>query len=122
MTEILRPCPFCGGEADLRQWKDGAWRVHCKWCPAYLTRLYGTEKEAVEGWNRRTERTCEWIWGEDWLESSPEGPRELHWANWYLDCGCWEGDEDEFCDFDDPEARPDSYWAFCPKCGAKVVE
>lgn len=67
------------------------------------------------------ERTCEWIWGEDWFESSTEGPRELHWANWYLDCGCWEGDEDEFCDFDDPEARPDGGWAFCPNCGAKVV-
>lgn len=96
----------------LGSWKHGEW-------PEYVTVSHEGVREP--GQRYVPELTCEWIWGEDWCESSTEGPRELHWANWYLDCGCWEGDEDEFCDFDDPEVRPDSDWAFCPRCGAKVV-
>lgn len=67
------------------------------------------------------ERTCKWVWGEEWLESSPASPRELQWANWYLDCGCWDGDEDEFEDFDNPDEMPKDHWTYCPRCGAKVA-
>lgn len=68
------------------------------------------------------ERTCKWVWGEEWLESSPMGPRELQWANWYLNCGCWEGCEDEFEDFYDPYEEPKGHWKYCPNCGARVVK
>lgn len=68
------------------------------------------------------ERTCKWVWGEEWLESSPMGPRELQWANWYLNCGCWDGFEDEFEDLCDPEEKPAGHWKYCPECGAKVVD
>lgn len=68
------------------------------------------------------EITCEWVWGEDWIESSPTGPREPQWANWYLNCGCWDGPEREFEDFDDPHEKPSNDWGYCPRCGAKVVQ
>lgn len=68
------------------------------------------------------ERTCKWVWGEEWLESSPASPRELQWANWYLDCGCWDGDEDEFEDLDNPDEMPKGHWMYCHRCGAKVVD
>lgn len=68
------------------------------------------------------ERTCEWVWGEEWIESSPAFPRELQWANWYLNCGCWDGQEREFEDFYDPNENPSNGWEYCPMCGAKVVD
>lgn len=68
------------------------------------------------------ERTCEWVWGEEWLESSPIGPRELQWANWYLNCGCWDGYEDEFEDLCDPEEKPVGHWKYCPRCGTRIIE
>lgn len=67
-----------------------------------------------------TEQTCEWIWGEEWIESSSQGPRELQWANWYLNCGCWDGSEKEFENLDDPYEKPYTYWQYCPYCGKKV--
>lgn len=67
------------------------------------------------------ERTCKWVWGEEWLESSPIGPRELQRANWYLDCGCWDGFEDELENLCDPAEKP-GHWRYCPNCGAKVVD
>lgn len=66
-------------------------------------------------------RYCRWIWGEEWLESTPENPRELQWANWYPDCGCWDGCEPELAKFDDPDDEPIK-WEYCPHCGAKVVD
>lgn len=65
-------------------------------------------------------RYCRWIWGEEWLESTPENPRELQWANWYPDCGCWDGCEPELAKFDDPDDEPIK-WEYCPHCGRKVV-
>lgn len=64
---------------------------------------------------------CRWIWGEEWLESTPENPRELQWANWYPDCGCWDGCEPELAKFDDPDDELIK-WEYCPHCGAKVVD
>lgn len=52
----LKPCPFCGGEAEV---VDNGWfvDVSCKKddCRGYANHLvYNSEKEAVEAWNRRT--------------------------------------------------------------------
>lgn len=58
MSDELKPCPFCGGEAhiDGTSWRptDGAevaW-VTCKRCDAYGPTL--PLKEAIAAWNRRT--------------------------------------------------------------------
>ena len=59
MNEKLLPCPFCGGEADLRmtyvQRNDVvtiATRITCKVCGANTGDKY-TEADAVYRWNTR---------------------------------------------------------------------
>lgn len=56
--EELKPCPFCGGEADCN--KTGIyeyygiplWWVECLSC-GINTGGYNTRGEAIETWNRR---------------------------------------------------------------------
>lgn len=52
----LKPCPFCGGEAETGKTvfglRAGLIFVFCKKC--YASSLdYKTEKEAIKVWNRR---------------------------------------------------------------------
>ena len=56
----LKPCPFCGGRAELRIISTDAiammnkviWhKVMCKKCEAHIERTYATD--AIEAWNRR---------------------------------------------------------------------
>ncbi len=63
---MLKPCPFCGGEAWLRQWGSG-WALTCRnnrtlarladfterECPIAIV-LTPTEAEAIAAWNTRT--------------------------------------------------------------------
>lgn len=51
----LKPCPFCGGEAEIRG--DGYFWIQCKYCWAETT---GSEDmaEAIEAWNRRADYGC----------------------------------------------------------------
>lgn len=50
----LKPCPFCGGEAEL--WDNKLERrlygVICKECDC-MTPYFESEVEAIEAWNRR---------------------------------------------------------------------
>ena len=53
MTEELKPCPFCGGEAkltDLTQAPE-SW-VECTECGA-RTRFFSNSEEAADAWNAR---------------------------------------------------------------------
>ena len=55
MSEKLRECPFCGGEAKL---EDMGWphHVYCMGCGARVTgKGYAEEgeKDAIERWNSR---------------------------------------------------------------------
>ena len=61
--EKLKPCPFCGGKAELYESeaynlktevkeKNIRWFVMCKQCTA-LT-CGALKKKAIEAWNRRT--------------------------------------------------------------------
>ena len=52
----LKPCPFCGGEANLVQGSSGKllpW-VRCRDCGAE-TSDYDSVEEAAEAWNRRAD-------------------------------------------------------------------
>ncbi len=64
MTKELKPCPFCGGEAEIFKMTSESdkefecWYVICEECtiqtPACITR-----DEASEAWNRRTPKNTE---------------------------------------------------------------
>ena len=53
----LKPCPFCGGKAELMRDHDGTWSVicgeRCGVSPA--TCCYEKREDAVSAWNRRAE-------------------------------------------------------------------
>lgn len=58
----LKPCPFCGGEAEIgfkrscyNHWKPEGFYPRCKdtKCIGRVYRKYHTEKAARDAWNRR---------------------------------------------------------------------
>ena len=55
MNEKLKPCPFCGGEAEIvedRLYGEDYYAGRCKSCAA--TSIFEfTKEEAVDKWNRR---------------------------------------------------------------------
>jgi len=52
----LKPCPFCGGEAELTEWEFGYWIVKCTKCPCDLGRYWFRRKaDAKKTWNRRAD-------------------------------------------------------------------
>lgn len=53
----LKPCPFCGGRAELlRSPFHNGCRVKCQHCGA-LSKLMRLDHEAAAIWNRRTEHS-----------------------------------------------------------------
>lgn len=64
MSEELKPCPFCGGEAHFMKVKHviGIWYAVCcddEECLGHeQSRLYTLRRLAADAWNRRAERTC----------------------------------------------------------------
>ena len=51
MTEQLKRCPFCGGNAEVKDVDDG-WNVECCLCGA-TSKTFVTHKKTIEAWNRR---------------------------------------------------------------------
>lgn len=55
--EKLKPCPFCGGEAEL--WRASADRRRSAWiacmgkCAVLITKEHTTDDDAIAAWNRR---------------------------------------------------------------------
>lgn len=63
MPDNLKPCPFCGGEAEIHNCANleneslalffsGKSGVHCKHC-GVATQPFPNKEAAIEGWNRR---------------------------------------------------------------------
>jgi Lar family restriction alleviation protein len=57
MTMELKPCPFCGGKAEVvdnEYFVDvSCAHIHCRGYAASL--MYNNKKEAIEAWNRRAD-------------------------------------------------------------------
>lgn len=98
-SEMLLPCPFCGGEAKEFTGEDAAphrWTVECGRCGAHVGS--DTRHKARAKWNRRAERTCR--------DLNPPSCRDFECS----ECG----ESNEFT----PGFMPN----YCPNCGARVVE
>jgi hypothetical protein len=54
MTECsLKPCPFCGGEAEIWQEFDQLWRPMCTQCDVMIALCYKSAEDAARTWNTR---------------------------------------------------------------------
>lgn len=57
MAEKLKPCPFCGGEAEIKRYtfcRTDSFYVGCSRCNVTQTaNVYFSEKESIEAWNTR---------------------------------------------------------------------
>lgn len=60
MTNELKPCPFCGGEAYAVDVLEKRAHAVCDTCHA-STAYYFSEVEAIAAWNTRAERTCQQV-------------------------------------------------------------
>ena len=94
-SQILRECPFCGGEASKRLFYKGKYRVHCNVCDAHSGDVCDTEAEAIAAWNSRAERTCQNV--------------DDHKTVWFI-CSV--------CGYQQKLSHTRSY---CPNCGARRV-
>ena len=56
LQALLKPCPFCGGEAEVFRGITYGFRYlyepRCIKCECALG-IYETEEQAIEAWNRR---------------------------------------------------------------------
>ena len=59
MSDKLKPCPFCGGEPYIKQYKDFyLYKVICENC--YIeTGGWREKRNAVKAWNRRHSNVAE---------------------------------------------------------------
>ena len=104
MVSILKPCPFCGGEAEMltAESMNGGYLfgIMCNDCRSRGD-VYDTEAEAIAAWNTRAERTCECV--AEYAKSPIDGKTiVLH-----------------RCSACNELMRP--HMSYCPNCGAKVV-
>ena len=55
MNEELKPCPFCGGKAELLKLDVSEYFVHCPNPNCFIGQdlLYRSKKTAIKKWNRR---------------------------------------------------------------------
>ena len=55
MSDELKPCPFCGGEAKISTDDDIDYAIYCDDCPGGIESYSLTTTELIQAWNKRTE-------------------------------------------------------------------
>lgn len=107
----LKPCPFCGGEADEYEGEYGN-GIYCMECGAMVGEPIHlgfnvaervSYEQAVDAWNTRAERTCKTV--------------NVNGYAFRFECS--------LCGYvaivHNCEVRLDELPNYCPNCGAKVV-
>lgn len=113
MSNKLKPCPFCGGEARL--YNDG---VHGFFHMCMIngdamvkieSRFFESDEEAIKVWNRRAE--TETAVTEIYYSQNKSYMGDNRLVHDYFECPCCGliADKDE---------RPT--WRYCPSCGARI--
>ena len=104
----LKPCPFCGGEPELK--KTGAWRwIECK-C-GVNTEWELDKKKVIDIWNRRVSDVTV---REDTLVPLETVLRNTKTGNWRMN---FDGYYCSSCGYrPETTALPD----VCPSCGSKM--
>lgn len=110
-TDELKPCPFCGGEAEivtLDIWdKNAPVGVGCSMCPVILAeysdyKRFATEADAIEAWNTRAE-----------LGGTCKMAKRMFLPMWTCSaCGVSNGGILGVSEYEPPNS--------CPSCGRKV--
>ena len=125
MSDELKPCPFCGGEAKAFFCeKSGTYDVQCQQCGAlpFLGRKRGPSRfksmdDVIAAWNRRAERTCRVE-----VERRKLSQTQTAVVKTCSECGFEFGVEKENAfpfEVTLNVVVPPSY---CPNCGARIVE
>lgn len=127
MSDELKPCPFCGGEARaFRCEESGTFDVQCQQCGAIpfigsRTSERKTMADVIAAWNARAERTCRFSLEEDremLAEKAACGPGEFVTQDMpdllWTCSACGEQYKNGL------DALP-GWLKHCPNCGAKVT-
>lgn len=124
----LKPCPFCGSEAELVESDYGdfhtGYAVYCRMCCTKVgvsgrlgetyewIPIYSTEAEAIEAWNTRVERTCKKL--PSLIDQTCIVRRNCQGSIFEMEFGYWRCSECQCENFDGAKR--------CMECGAKVIE
>lgn len=118
MTVAMKPCPFCGGGAHIKEVVSGCevlYTVGCSdgECMGYETLLCkSTPEEAIAAWNRRAERTCRPVVASDGCGA---------WGVYCSECGhTLSGPHASRERAKRYAARRDIMLQYCPFCGARI--
>ncbi len=84
MSEELKPCPFCGGDAFLHE-SDEFWYVSCNHCINQTTHFYNGKDIVIDRWNTRVDDAK--------LKLAVEALEQL--ADICINCGFMRSDHDE---------------------------
>lgn len=126
MSDELKVCPFCGGDARIHSkvlaegFDSGYWAV-CDECGKGDTLPHESKEEAAAAWNDRAAVTDEQFAmavhdGRAWQAVRECKLEECIWDNGQCTWGCrCTACGDKF------EHTSGITWNFCPSCGAKVV-
>ncbi len=84
----LKPCPFCGGTARLKEhrfyydkdssFSDCSYGIRCSNCFAESYQFHQSKEKAIEAWNRRVPQTEVHQYGENCTHISNCGTLNLN--------------------------------------------
>lgn len=136
-SEALKPCPFCGSEAEFQEGHRNHWHVQCSSCQASTNGWFardGARAKAAALWNRRApapqwqpietapkDGTDIWVWST--IDKRAESIRfELYddeIAEEVGEPGFWRYSEDLIADVAEAEGHEFSHWMPLPSSPRK---